>query len=512
MTQRTTFSTAYLFVATLVVIGLSLLHQVASAHQPPTVALEVSLSAPEYQPDDAVTGEVQITTSEPLVGRVRVVAIDEATGLRVYRELFSVRFRRAGTKRIPFTVVPTPAPNNSYRVVATLFSLDAPHDRTRLAKATTEFSVHAAETPIAPLPFWLSYCADPTCGGQPPLVVNVCPETNPSCSPSRQTTVVPLLDGRQINQVLFPIQNPNGTGVTATLVSGSGSVIGSLVLSRTSPVILKSDVDVTLSYYNVSPVWGGTTNLEFVSVTLTSAEVVTTVYRHPTFLVNDEVTQLHDRSREIISVESQIAGIDPGQMHAIFMPSEFATLGEGNFSTGNLNIFMNYANPPYIDALGSIYAVVMPRFAHEYVHELFSEVAQSHPGNYDCLNEGLADAFAFAAGFLPEQDFGPVGLRGTDFNQGCAAITQDPEIHDAGNCPFWQVHRLGQLSQSFVASVLSPQHVIAFDSCNLTSAQTGNALIVLFSEAAGVDMTQAIDMAEIPNAGSYEAAKQALGL
>jgi len=34
----------------------------------------------------------------------------------------------------------------------------------------------------------------------------------------------------------------------------------------------------------------------------------------------------------------------------------------------------------------------------------------------------------------------------------------------------------------------------------------------LFSEAAGVDMTQAIDMAEIPNAGSYEAAKQALGL
>jgi len=494
-------------------MGLCLPHQVASAREPPTVALEVSLSAPQYQSDEAVTGEVQITTSEPLVGRVRVVAIDEATGLRVYRELFSVRFRRAGTKRIPITVVPTPAPNNSYKVVATVFSLDAPHDRMRLAKAITEFSVHAADTPIAPLPFWLSYCADPTCGGQPPLVVNVCPETTPSCSPSRQTTVVPLLDGRQINQVLFPVQTPSGAGVTATVVSGSGSILGtSLVLSRASPVILKSDVDVTLSYYNVIPVWGGMTSLEFVSATMTSAEVVTTVYRHPTFLVNDEVTQLHEQSREIISGESQIAGIDPGQMHAIFMPSEFATLGEGNFSTGNLSIFMNYGNSPFIDALGSIYAVVMPRVAHEYVHELFSEVEQSHPGNNACLNEGLADAFAFAAGVLPEQDFGPVGLRGTDFNQGCGAITQDPEFHDAGNCPFWQVHRLGQLSQSFVASVLSPQHVIAFDSCNLTSVQTGNALIVLFSEAAGVDMTQAIDMAEIPNAGSYEAAKQALGL
>jgi len=48
-------------------------------------------------------------------------------------------------------------------------------------------------------------------------------------------------------------------------------------------VILKSDVDVTLSYYNVIPVWGGMTSLEFVSATMTSAEVVTTVYRHPTF-------------------------------------------------------------------------------------------------------------------------------------------------------------------------------------------------------------------------------------
>jgi hypothetical protein len=83
---------------------------------------------------------------------------------------------------------------------------------------------------------------------------------------------------------------------------------------------------------------------------------------------------------------------------------------------------------------------------------------------------------------------------------------------DAGNCPFWQVHRLGLLSQSFVAAILRPQHVIEFDSCNLTSVRTGNALVVLFFEAAGVDMIPAIEIAEIPNAGSFEAAKQALGL
>ena len=145
------------------------------------------------------------------------------------------------------------------------------------------------------------------------------------------------------------------------------------------------------------------------------------------------------------------------------------------------------------------------------MHELFSEVSESHPGNNICLNEGLADAFAFAAGFLPERDFGPLGLRGTDFDQGCAEIVQNFEVHDAGNCPLWQVHSLGLLSQSFVARILRPQHVIEFDSCDLTSERTGNALIVLFSEATGLDTTEAVQKAGIPNAGSLEGAKLALG-
>lgn len=345
-------------------------------------------------------------------------------------------------------------------------------------------------------------------------MVHVCPADTPACSPTNQTTVVPRLDGHQINQILFQIQTPAaGAPVTATPISGAGAVLGTtLVVSSTSPVILRSDIDLTLSYYDVAPVWGGTTYLDFISVTMTSPEVVTTVYRHPTFLGGGEATELHERGRDIIAAERQIAGIDPGPMRAIFMPSEFATLGEGNFSDGNLGIFMNYGNPAFIDAMGSVDDAVMPRFAHEYVHELFSEVAQSHPGNHTCLNEGLADAFAFAVGFLPEPEFGPAGLHGTDFNRGCTAVAQNFEIHDAGNCPFWQVHRLGVLSPSFVAGILRPQHVIEFDSCDLTSAHTGNALLVLFSDAAGVDMTEAIEMAEIPNAGSLQAARQALGL
>jgi hypothetical protein len=376
--------------------------------------------------------------------------------------------------------------------------------------AQKTFSIAAGTgVPAAPLPFWLSYCGDPTCGGAP-LVVKVCPDATPNCAPTRQTTVVPEVDGRQINQIFFPLQLP--AGVTASVVSGLGTVTGPLVFSSSSPVVLRSDVDLTLSYYQVAPVWGGTTHLNFVTQSFTSPEVVSTVYRHPTFLTAGEPGQLHDRGRTIITEESQIAAINPGQMHAFFLPSEMATLGEGNFSDGNLNITMNYGNPDFIAAAGGVLNAVMPRFAHEYVHELFSEIAGSYPGFNICLNEGLADAFAFSAGFLPEDQFGPIGVHGADFDDGCAQLVSDPEQHDVGNCPLWQVRRLGRLSQGFAAAMLHPQHAIAFDSCDLTSSQTGNALLVLFSESAGQDLTQAIQMAQIPNAGSLAAARQALGL
>ncbi|HKQ36906.1 MAG TPA: hypothetical protein VJ063_02440 [Verrucomicrobiae bacterium] len=366
----------------------------------------------------------------------------------------------------------------------------------------------AAQT--SPLPFWIRYCEEPTCGGRDPLVIQITPETDQSYIPSRQSTVVPQVDGRQIDQIFFPVQLPDG--FTVRYVAGSGSVMGSLVLAYSSPVIVRSDVDITVSYYNVAPVWGGTTSLNFVSSNMSSPELVTTVFRHATFLVNDEPTQLHEQGRNIVVQENEIAGINPGQMHSFFLPSEFATIGEGNFSDGNRNITINYGNPPYIASKGSVYATALPRFAHEHVHELFSEVSQKYPGNNSCLNEGLADAFAFVAGFLPEEDFGPVGVRGNTFDQGCAAIPNNFEIHDAGNCVFWQVKRMGLLTQSFAAQILHPRHVIDFDSCDLTSARTGNALIVQFSEAAGRDMTPAIQMAEIPNAGSLPAARAALGL
>lgn len=361
----------------------------------------------------------------------------------------------------------------------------------------------------AELPWWQSYCADSTCGGTP-LVVRVCPDSNLNCSPSRQTTVVPRVDGQQISQVLLPIQVPAGNSLH--YVSGNGQVLSTYVEAFTSPVVIRSDVTLSVSYYNAPVVWGGTTNLNFVSEVFPSAEVLTTVFRFPTYLTAGEPAEFHTRGRNIIIRESEIASIYPGKMKSYFLPSELSTGGEGNYSNGALRITSNYSNPGYIDAMGGVYNVAMPRFSHEYVHELFSEVTSKHPGNNICLNEGIADAFPYAAGFLPEADFGPLGQVGADFNQGCAETMVRREEHEVGNCPLWQVKRLNRMTTAFATAVLNPRTTIDFDSCDLTSARTGNALIVLYSEAAGVDMTQAIQMAEIPSAGSYTAAKAALGL
>jgi hypothetical protein len=368
-----------------------------------------------------------------------------------------------------------------------------------------------ADRPVAILPWWLQYCADETCGGLAPVVIHVCPQSNPTCTPTRSTTMVPQVDGRAINGVRLFINTPpeHRWRVISGPVSGNG------YFANSNRVVVKSDVDVTFSYYGQPAVWGGTTPLNFVSLTITGSGLVSTVFRHPSYLLGDEVLDLDRWGREIAAEQSSLAGIvtSPGRLRASFILAELST-GDGNFSRGDNWISVNYGNPPHIDQKGGIYNVAMPRFAHEQTHEMFDEITSQYPGYNYCLNEGLADAFPYAAGYLPEGDFGPINIRpDNNFDNGCAEVMDNFEAHDAGNCPLWQIKRLGRLTREFAKAMFHPQHVISFDSCDLRSSRTGNAYVVLFTEAAGgVDMTQAVNMAEIPNAGSYAAAKAALGL
>jgi hypothetical protein len=365
-------------------------------------------------------------------------------------------------------------------------------------------------TMVTQLPPWLTYCDNAACTSLDPVIVNSCPTDSPQCMPARSTMIVPQVDNKPISGV-FIVLEPIDTSVR--LLSGDGRADSfSVSVFQAPKVTFGSDQDVLFSYYKVPAVWGGTTLLNFASTVSTSTLLDSVFYRHAGYDTGTVAAQLHARGQTIISAQRAMTGLTPEHVTAFFVPTELAAArgGEGNFSFGDGTVTINYGNPPYIAAQGGIMNTAMPRFAHEYTHELFNEISTSYTGNSSCMNEGVADALPFVAGFLPEEDFGPVGLRGTDFDAGCTALS---ESHDVGNCYFWHVKKAGLLTPAFLHEIFHPQHTYSFDSCTQNTIETGNNILVLFTEAAGgANMIPVLESMHIPHADSYAAAKQALGL
>ncbi len=373
--------------------------------------------------------------------------------------------------------------------------------------AATDGALDAGIPALTALPPWLVYCEPPACT-TPPAVVYVCPGTAPDCVPSRTTTVLPSVDGRRISAIFFPLILPEGAVVRA--ISGGANVVAHLVTAFAPAVEVHSDEDILISYYNLAPRWGGTVPLDFVSSTRTSTVLDSVFFRHPSYDTGTAAIDLHDNGRAAIEDERRITGITSEHIRAFFMPAELAGVsGEGNFSYGDGIVTSNYGNPDYIQALGGILNVASPRFAHECAHELFNEVAASFGGDASCLNEGIADALAYVSGHLPLADFGPIGLRGDNFEDGCASLS---EIHDVGNCYFWHLRMAGHLDAMFLRELFHPRHVYDFDSCNQNLERTGNAILIMFTEAtSNADMIPVLDAMGIPHAASYEAALQTFG-
>lgn len=406
----------------------------------------------------------------------------------------------AGTYTGQVTLWPTGAP--SFTVPVTLTITSAPVAQRAL------------------LPPWLTYCDNAICSALPPVVVDVCPSVTPSCNPSRSTMVVPQVNGVPVSAItinliqdLTHLYLPN---TVARFVSGDGQVFPGTTLINvySAPgVQLRSEQNFLISTYGVAPIWGGTTAINFTTTHLTSALLDMWFYQHPTYTPDSSAATLHAQGETLISTEQALSGITTSEhVTAYFLPFELAyptRYGEGNFSYGNGTITINYESPLLIADSGGIANTSLPRMAHEYAHELFNEIQGAFLGNIRCLNEGIADAVGFVSGFLPENQFGPWGVRGLEFTDGCPPMSA---LHDVGNCYFWHVKTAGLLTPSFVYGIFHPQHTYAFDSCAQNTLETGNSILVYFTEAAGgANMIPVLDAMKIPHAVSYAAAKQALG-
>lgn len=364
---------------------------------------------------------------------------------------------------------------------------------------------------FTPLPSPLKYADEENFQPNSDVVLFVCPGSDPYCIPKRKTAIVPRVNKRVVNGVGFHAWMP--AGAVLRQGSGNGKVEGNFVRVFSSPrVILHSDLDVNITYYKLVPVWEGVTEIDFESVVLASSVLKTVFVFHSSYNIGSAVSDVHDYSESVMSVESKILGLRPRQIVAFVFPTELATAlgGEGNFSFGNGIIAVNYSNPPNINNVGGILKAAGPRLAHEIAHELFHGALSSFANYPGCLDEGVADALAFLAGFLPENEFGPIGLNGKSYDGDCG---QASEVHDIGNCLFWHVRKLGFLTANFMQGIFHPQHRFDFANCAPGSESLGNTLLVYFTEASGGEnMAPVLDAMKIPHAGSYLAAKRSLGL
>ncbi|WP_437564220.1 hypothetical protein [Sorangium sp. So ce542] len=464
-------------------------------------AVSLDVRVPAQQPNPWWAGEISLAVQAPSKG------VSQSLGTRSLTGLAQGTFHRLSFS-VPSAVqqaLSAGASDWSFTITLNVPSGSGPHLLDRL-------DVVDAAPPVAaaPLPPWLEYCDAAPCAAAAPVVVHVCPESNPLCTPTRQTTVVPNVNGKPISGVYLPMTLP--AGAVLRHVSGSASVSYNTVSYSYAPgLVLRSDLDVLLSYYDVAPVWSGTTPVTFESTQLTSATVDSVFYRHPSYGTGTAAADLHAQGQDAVAIERAMTGVTSEKLSAFFMPSELGGVqGEGNWSFGDGTVTINYGNPPFIAHKGGIPNAAMPRFAHENAHELYNEIRSSFLGDDSCLNEGIADALAYLTGYLPVEDFGPIGLTGIDFDTGCTELTR---THDIGNCYFWHVKNAGLLTESFMHGIFHPQHQYGFNSCTQNVAQTGNSILVYFTEAAGgADMVPVLDAMEIPHAGSYAAAKLALGL
>ncbi|WP_437759355.1 hypothetical protein [Sorangium sp. So ce1389] len=470
-------------------------------NEPIKGAVSLDVRVPDQQPNPWWAGEISLAVQAPSEG------VSQSLGTRSLTGLAQGTFHR-----LSFTVPPAVqqalsagAPDVSFTITLNVPSGSGPHLLDRLDAFDAGPPVAAA-----PLPPWLEYCDAAPCATAAPVVVYVCPASNPLCTPVRKTTVVPNVDGTPISGVFLPLTLPEGA--TLRLASGSATVNSSFVTYSYAPrLVLHSDLDVLLSYYDVAPVWNGTTPLTFESTLTSSAVMDSAFFRHPSYNTGTAAADLHAQGLDAVSIEREMTDITSEKLHAFFVPSELGgVLGEGNFSYGNGTITINYGNPLFIAHKGGIPNAAMPRFAHENAHELYDEITSSISGDDSCLNEGIADALAFLTEYLPVEDFGPLGLTGIDFDTGCTELTR---THDIGNCYFWHVKNAGLLTESFMHGIFHPQHQYDFNSCTQNVERTGNSILVYFTEAAGgANMVPVLDAMEIPHAGSYAAAKLALGL
>jgi hypothetical protein len=352
----------------------------------------------------------------------------------------------------------------------------------------------------------LTWCDTSPCSTNAMPVVKLCPDDQPDCTPSRSTTVVPTICDRPVGDLLLYVDREQGYSLH--LVSGEVLIWSHLRYHDAPGIVIQSDIDVEFTLSRVRPNWGGVTVLDYRAVSFPDERKDVAVFWHESTSFDDIVEDMTEplpeywrrRALEIVDDQIAISGLEPPHGWLNIMPNGLAsTFGSGNHSSFDGMDTVNWGHPSHLSHVGP--DRVLGEVAHEYAHQIFRLIQTQIGSNSGCLNEGMADAFAYYLGLIDDDNFYPD-------EEDC---TQLSEPHDLGNCYLWHVHDAGLLNEDFLNGLFHPQHTFQFNSCDPSSVDTGNSLLVYFTEAAGQDMIDVIGEMSLSSAGSYEEALDALG-
>jgi hypothetical protein len=377
-----------------------------------------------------------------------------------------------------------------------------------------DLTVPAGGTPAAPtaLPPGMQYCAVAGACGTPSSKVNVCADGQTSCAPTRTTDVAWTVNGLPVSTLGINFTG-GATGVNPTVPTpGNVRLYFPFVIGAgISHVQVASSLDISISYYGAAPVWGGTTALDFTGTTQTAPHGTSMLYRWPTYDLGVTHAALSTSIEKIASDEIAATGITPPLYQAFFLPTEIAVPQgiDAGLAFGDGVVQINYGNPGWIASTpGGAAAIMTHEFAHENAHTLFAQIASKFSYDPSCLNEGLADGLGNYLGYISDADLQKTG-DGSDVTHACTALT---EVHARGKCVLWHLKSAGYFQPATWKGLFTPQHTFAFSSCDMSAAATGNGYVVYLTEATGADMGALVSSMGWPNAGSYAAAKAALGL
>jgi alpha-amylase len=367
------------------------------------------------------------------------------------------------------------------------------------------------------------------CAGEEGLATS-CPQEGVACSSDGRSTVLAwTLEGMAFEPLLVPVYSSDpalqfflapGASNTSTnfdllwvrgasrarIVEGEGTALGSF------------------TYYDVPPVWGGTTVLDFRGATLRADHGSATFVWHASYDLGYTDEQLVAMVDEVYSREVALAGREvPGGYHVFFLPSELAgaTGGDGNYAFAPDTAMVNYGNPDWMAYLGGLRVSALSEWAHELSHLLFIPV-WSQFDDPTCLSEGVADATGNFLGYVPDTD-------GNWVSNTLASSCRGRSIpHDLGNCYLWHLKHFGASDASAgrywtsatLGAIYDPQRRFDFSTCVMPAptqaeptaedVRTGDLWVVFWSGATGEDMTAFVQSLGFFTSGSLPASRAAL--